>query len=47
MVVLDRAEAMDTSALHGDGIFSALTVTTLPDATLIQVPLPDTRQLYL
>ncbi|WP_331000072.1 hypothetical protein [Acetobacter garciniae] len=47
IIVLDKAEAMDTSALRGDGIFSALTVTTLPDATLIQVPLPDTRELYL
>ncbi|MFT9014573.1 MAG: hypothetical protein ABF990_02390 [Acetobacter sp.] len=47
IIVLDKAEAMDTSALRGDGIFSGLTVTTLPDATLIQVPLPDTRALYL
>ena len=46
-IVVDNAEPMDTSALRGDGIFSTLTVKTLPDATLIQVRLPDTRQLYL
>jgi cellulose synthase operon protein C len=47
VIVVDNAEPMNTSALHGDGIFSTLTVNTLPDATLIQVHLPDTRQLYL
>ncbi|CAP55606.1 hypothetical protein [Gluconacetobacter diazotrophicus] len=46
-IVVDNAEPMDTSTLRGDGIFSTLTVNTMPDATLIQVHLPDTRQLYL
>ncbi|MFW7269490.1 hypothetical protein ACMAUO_16185 [Gluconacetobacter sp. Hr-1-5] len=47
IIVVDNAEPMDTSALHGDGLFSTLSVNTLPDATLIQVRLPDTRRLYL
>ncbi|WP_323993143.1 hypothetical protein [Nguyenibacter sp. L1] len=47
IIVVDNAEPMDTSAIRGDGIFSTLTVRTLPDATLIQVRLPDTRRLYL
>ncbi|MBB2167728.1 hypothetical protein HLH36_05060 [Gluconacetobacter aggeris] len=47
IIVIDNAEPMDTSALRGDGIFSTLSVNTLPDATLIQVRLPDTRRLYL
>ncbi|MBM9401198.1 hypothetical protein JUN65_06325 [Gluconacetobacter azotocaptans] len=47
VIVVDNAEPMDTSALRGDGIFSTLTVNTLPDATVIQVRLPDTRHLYL
>ena len=47
VIVVDNAQPMDTSALRGDGIFSTLTVTTLPDATLIQVALPDNRRLYL
>lgn len=47
LIVVDNAEPMDTSALRGDGLFSTLTVDTLPDATLIQVYLPDTRKLYL
>ncbi len=47
LIVVDNARPMDTSALRGDGIFSSLTVSTLADATLIQVQLPDTRKLYL
>lgn len=47
IIVVDNAQQMDTSALRGDGIFSALTVDTLPEATLIKVRLPDTRKLYL
>ncbi|GBQ18915.1 hypothetical protein AA12717_0076 [Gluconacetobacter sacchari DSM 12717] len=47
IIVVDNAEPMDTSALRGDGLFSTLSVNTLPDATLIQVRLPDTRRLYL
>ncbi len=47
IIVVDNAEPMDTSALRGDGLFSTLSVKTLPDATLIQVRLPDTRRLYL
>ncbi|MCE2576825.1 hypothetical protein [Komagataeibacter sp. FNDCR2] len=47
VIVVDNAEPMDTSALRGDGVFSTLTVSTLPDATLIQVRLPDNRQFYL
>ncbi|GBQ82648.1 hypothetical protein AA13595_0981 [Gluconacetobacter johannae DSM 13595] len=47
IIVVDNAEPMDTSALRGDGIFSTLTVNTLPDATVIQLRLPDTRHLYL
>lgn len=42
VIVVDNAEPMDTSALHGDGVFSTLTVTTLPGATLLQIKLPDT-----
>lgn len=47
IIVVDNAEPMDTSALRGNGLFSTLSVNTLPDATLIQVRLPDTRRLYL
>ncbi|MBS0964989.1 hypothetical protein JK165_02570 [Acetobacter okinawensis] len=47
VIVVDNAEPMDTSALRGDGVFSTLTVTTLPGATLLQVKLPDTRQFFL
>ncbi|MFT8932983.1 MAG: hypothetical protein ABF976_11120 [Acetobacter syzygii] len=47
VIVVDNAEPMDTSALHGDGIFSTLTVTTLPGATLLQIKLPDTREFFL
>ncbi|MBB2203567.1 hypothetical protein HLH27_00840 [Gluconacetobacter takamatsuzukensis] len=47
IIVIDNAEPMDTSALRGTGIFSTLTVNTLPDATLIQLRVPDTRRLYL
>lgn len=47
LIVVDNVEPLDTSALRGDGLFSTLTVDTLPDATLIQVYLPDTRNLYL
>lgn len=45
--VVDAAEPMDISALRGDGIFSHLSVATLPDVTIITLPLPDTRQLFL
>ncbi len=47
IIVVDNAEPMDTSALRGDGIFSTLTVTTLPGATLLQLKLPDTREFFL
>lgn len=47
VIVVDNAEPMDTSALHGDGVFSTLTVTTLPGATLLQIKLPDTREFFL
>lgn len=47
VIVVDNAEPMDTSALRGDGVFSTLTVTTLPGATLLQVKLPDTREFFL
>lgn len=47
IILVDASQPMDVSALHGDGIFSRLNVTTLPDLTMISLPVPDTRQLYL
>ncbi|WP_077396148.1 ATP-binding protein [Bombella intestini] len=47
IILVDARQPMDVSALHGDGIFSRLGVTTLPDLTMISLPVPDTRQLYL
>lgn len=47
IILVDAGQPMDVSALHGDGIFARLNVTTLPDLTMISLPVPDTRQLYL
>ena len=47
IILVDASQPMDVSALHGDGIFSRLNVTTLPELTMISLPVPDTRQLYL
>ncbi|WP_143225625.1 hypothetical protein [Acetobacter pomorum] len=47
VIVVDNAEPMNTSALRGDGIFAGLSVETIADATIITIPLVDTRQLYL
>lgn len=47
IIVVDNTHPMNTSAIQGDGIFSTLTVNTLPDATLIKLTVPDNRQLYL
>ncbi|NVN42479.1 hypothetical protein HW537_01030 [Asaia siamensis] len=47
IIVVDNAFPMDTQAIHGTGFFSSLTVSLLPEATLIQLRRPDTRRLYL
>lgn len=47
IIVVDNAFPMETQAIHGTGFFSSLTVSLLPDATLIQLRRPDTRRLYL
>ncbi|MCX8667669.1 hypothetical protein J3T99_08590 [Acetobacteraceae bacterium B3987] len=47
IILVDARQPMDVSALHGDGMFARLSVTTLPDMTMISLPVPDTRQLYL
>lgn len=47
IILVDARQPMDVSALRGDGMFSRLGVTTLPDLTMISLPVPDTRQLYL
>lgn len=47
VVVVDGEEPLDTSSLRGDGVFSNLRVTTLPKTTLITIPMPDTRRLFL
>lgn len=47
LIVVDNAFPMDTQAVRGTGFFSSLSVSLLPDATLIQFRRPDTRRLYL
>ncbi len=47
IILVDGRHPMDVSALHGDGMFAQLAVTPLPDMTLIALPVPDTRALYL
>ncbi len=47
IIVVDNAFPMDTSTIHGSGFFASLTVSLLPDATLIQLKRDDTRQLFL
>lgn len=47
VLIIDGEEPLDTSSLRGDGIFSNLSVQTLPKTTMITVPLPDTRRLFL
>lgn len=47
IIIVDNAIPMDTTAIHGDGIFSSLSVSLLPDATMIQMRRPDTRQIFL
>lgn len=47
IILIDNAIPMDTSAIHGDGIFASLSVSVLPDATVIQLRKGDTRPLYL
>ncbi|WP_155996828.1 tetratricopeptide repeat protein [Asaia bogorensis] len=47
IVIVDNAIPMDTSAIHGDGVFSSLSVDVLPDATIIQLRRSDSRPLFL
>lgn len=47
IIVVDNKEPLDISALHGDGIFSNLSLTTLPGFTMMTLPIPDTRKLYM
>lgn len=47
IVVFDNPDQLNTSALHGDGIFSTLTANNVPGATIIQLQVPDTRRLFL
>ncbi|MDF7673473.1 hypothetical protein PT277_10125 [Acetobacteraceae bacterium ESL0709] len=47
VIVIDDAHSMDTSSLRGDGIFAKLSVAALPQVTIITIPLPDTRRLFL
>lgn len=47
VLVIDNMHPMDASSLQGDGIFSKLSVSALSEATIITVPIPDTRRLFL
>lgn len=47
VLVIESAHPMDTSSLRGDGIFAKLSVTALPQVTILTLPLPDTRRLFL
>lgn len=47
IIVIDSRTRMDVSALNGDGIFSKMGVTSLGGATVLTLPIPDTRLLYL
>lgn len=47
IILVDGRHPMDIAALRGDGMFAQLSVTALPDVTMITLPVPDTRALYL
>lgn len=47
IIIIDGHEHLNVSALNGDGIFAKMGVTVLGGATVLTLPIPDTRKLYL